>query len=123
MPKLLLAEDERSLNKAMRLFLQTFEGLYVESVFDGVEAMAAIEKDPPDLIVLDVNMPHKNGYEVADEILANDNLKDVKILFLTNLCANFARKDLIKHKNITLVCKAETSMVDVRKLISKLLNI
>ena len=62
--KILLAEDEKRMNRALsELFRQ--EGYDVDSVFNGGDAAYAIESGIYDIIVLDVMMPEKNGYEVA----------------------------------------------------------
>ena len=64
-------------------FLMKKEGYEVYSVSNGEEAMAAIDEKIPDLILLDVMMPRKDGYEVCQELRADPKLKDIKILMLT----------------------------------------
>lgn len=49
----------------------------------GKLALAAAEADPPDLILLDINMPEMSGYEVCQRIKADANLKDIPILFIS----------------------------------------
>lgn len=64
-------------------FLMKKEGYEVRSVSNGVEAMTAIAEKIPDLILLDVMMPQKDGYEVCQELRAKPAWKDIKILMLT----------------------------------------
>ena len=64
-------------------FLMKKEGYEVYSVSNGEEAMAAIEAKTPDLILLDVMMPRKDGYEVCQELRANQDWNDIKIIMLT----------------------------------------
>ena len=64
-------------------FLMKKEGYDVHSVSNGEEAMAAIAEKIPDLILLDVMMPRKDGYEVCQELRASPNWRDIKIIMLT----------------------------------------
>lgn len=60
-------------------------GYEVRAVSSGRQALQAAEGDPPDLILLDVNMPEMNGYEVCRALKANAALRDVPVIFLTAL--------------------------------------
>jgi len=64
-------------------FLMKKEGYDVHSVSNGEEAMTAIAEKIPDLILLDVMMPRMDGYEVCQELRANPDWQDIKILMLT----------------------------------------
>jgi DNA-binding response OmpR family regulator len=64
-------------------FLMKKEGYNVRSVSNGEEAMEAIAEKTPDLILLDVMMPRKDGYEVCQELRANQDWKNIKIIMLT----------------------------------------
>ena len=59
------------------------EGYEVRPVSNGRHALQAVEHDPPDLVLLDVNMPDMDGYEVCRQLRAKDPLKDVPVIFLT----------------------------------------
>jgi DNA-binding response OmpR family regulator len=50
---------------------------------DGEAALRAISAAPPDLVLLDVNMPKRNGYEVCEAVRANPAWKEVRIIMLT----------------------------------------
>lgn len=64
-------------------FLMKKEGYDVRSVSNGEEAMEAIAEKTPDLILLDVMMPRKDGYEVCQELRANPDWQNIKIVMLT----------------------------------------
>ena len=64
-------------------FLMKKEGYEVLSVANGEEAMKAVAEKIPDLILLDVMMPRKDGYEVCQELRATPEWKDIKIVMLT----------------------------------------
>ena len=52
---------------------------------DGKTALNAAAKSLPDLILLDINMPEMNGFEVCERLKANELLKDIPILFISAL--------------------------------------
>jgi DNA-binding response OmpR family regulator len=58
-------------------------GYDVRTASDGEEALAAIAADPPDLILLDVNMPTKNGFEVCEAVRARNEWSHIRIIMLT----------------------------------------
>jgi signal transduction histidine kinase len=61
------------------------QGYEVRPVTNGRQALLAVERDPPDLILLDINMPDMNGYEVCARLKQDEKLKDVPVIFLTAL--------------------------------------
>ena len=83
MPKtVLIADDEKNILISLE-FLMIREGYKVKLAHDGQEALDAITRERPDLVLLDVMMPHKTGFEVCREVRANPDLKDTLILMLT----------------------------------------
>lgn len=89
MAYILLAEDDTTLRKALVLALKS-EGYEVRACKDGAEALAAYAERHPDLVILDVMMPKKSGYDVCTEIRRNDDL--VPVVFLT---AKSSEEDMI----------------------------
>ena len=61
------------------------QGYEVRAVTTGRQALQAVEHDPPDLILLDINMPEMSGYEVCRRLRAKDISKDVPVIFLSAL--------------------------------------
>ena len=80
--KILIADDEPNILISLE-YLMKREGYIVSVARDGEEAMAAILRDRPALVLLDVMMPKKSGFEVCQEVRANDAVKDTLILMLT----------------------------------------
>ena len=60
-------------------------GYKVRPVPGGELALRAARRDPPDLILLDINMPDMNGYEVCDRLKADDRLKGIPVIFISAL--------------------------------------
>ena len=83
MPKnLLLVDDEPNIILSLE-FLMKRAGYRVRTATDGEAAIHAVEEDPPDLILLDINMPKRDGFDVCQTIRANPEWKDVRIIILT----------------------------------------
>lgn len=80
--KILIADDEQNIVISLE-FLMKREGFAVSVANDGQEALDKVRSESPDLVLLDVMMPHKNGYEVCQEIRADSSLQGVRILMLT----------------------------------------
>ncbi len=81
-PTILVADDEPNIVISLEYLLRR-EGYTVLIARDGQEALEAIVRDQPDLVLLDVMMPKKTGFEVCQEVRANEALGGVKILMLT----------------------------------------
>jgi DNA-binding response OmpR family regulator len=82
MTKILIAEDETDIRELIRLTL-TFSGFNVTLARDGQEAIELAPSDDFDLIMMDVRMPRKTGYEACREIKQNARFQDTPVIFLT----------------------------------------
>lgn len=83
MPKsVLVVDDEPNIMLSLE-YLMKRAGYEVRLARDGEEALASVTAMPPDLVLLDVNIPKRNGYEVCQAIRANPDLKNVRILMVT----------------------------------------
>jgi DNA-binding response OmpR family regulator len=80
--KILIADDEPNIVVSLE-FLMKREGYEVHVARDGEAALEAIRREKPDLVLLDVMMPGKSGFEVCQAVRADASLAGVKILMLT----------------------------------------
>lgn len=80
--KILIADDEQNIVISLE-FLMKREGFDVVVANDGEEAVRRIRAELPDLVLLDVMMPKKSGFEVCQEVKADPALQAVRILMLT----------------------------------------
>jgi CheY-like chemotaxis protein len=78
-----LAEDDPDLAEMNRIAL-TADGHHVEVARDGVEALEAVRRVEPDLLVLDMQMPRANGLEVVEELRADPATEDQAVVLLSN---------------------------------------
>ncbi|MBT5021797.1 response regulator [Candidatus Woesearchaeota archaeon] len=79
----LIIEDEKHIAQAQKLILE--DKYKVHHAPDGEKGLELVEKIKPDLIVLDLMLPNRGGYEVCFSIRQNEELKDTKILMVTAL--------------------------------------
>jgi two-component system response regulator VicR len=84
MKKILVAEDDKFLVNVLLSKLSK-EGFEVIHAFDGEEALAKVCEKKPDLVLLDLVIPVKDGFEVLKEIKADEALKDIPVIILSNL--------------------------------------
>lgn len=82
--KILIADDEPDILEILKYNLVK-EGYEVTTAKDGDEAIAKANTVQPDLVILDIMMPRKNGVEVCEILRAQPKFKDTLILFLTAL--------------------------------------
>ena len=78
----LLVEDEDNIALALEHLLGR-EGYRLRRVATGNAALAALAEDPPDLVVLDVMLPERSGYEICQMIRNDAALRDIKVLMMT----------------------------------------
>ncbi|ROT98052.1 response regulator transcription factor [Histidinibacterium lentulum] len=80
--QVLLVEDEDNIALALE-FLIGRKGFGLTRVASGDAALEALEAAPPDLVVLDVMLPEKSGYEICQHIRQSERLRGVKVLMMT----------------------------------------
>lgn len=82
--KIMLVEDEVFIRELYEMVLKK-EGYEVEAFGDGNEAVAALEKNAYDLVLLDIMLPGKDGIQVLTDLRAMPAHKDTRVMMLTNL--------------------------------------
>ncbi len=82
MTKILIADDHQLFNDGMKMMLSAEDNLQiVGQVFSGKDVLDAVHRTQPNLVLLDINMPHMNGLDVAEKLLKN--YPNVRIIMLT----------------------------------------
>jgi CheY-like chemotaxis protein len=81
-PYILIVDDDED---AQEIFRQIAESLDIISVGvrDGVEALEAVREAPPALILLDLIMPHMNGFEVLSELRGNPGTQNIPVIIVS----------------------------------------
>jgi len=78
----LVVDDDPDLVESVAMKLES-ENFRVAKAYDGVEALDQIKKERPALIILDVMMPRKTGYQLCDELKKSEETKGIIVLLLT----------------------------------------
>jgi len=80
--RVLVIDDEEIIRKGLRLHL-TKNGYVVEEAADGEEAIQLLKKSSFDLLICDIMMPKKDGWEVLKTVRSHPGTKDLPVIFLT----------------------------------------
>lgn len=81
-PVILLADDNPDIRGLLRAFFSQYQCTLIEAA-DGQQALEQVLVEQPDLVVLDVMMPHLNGWEICRYMKEKEALRDIRILMLT----------------------------------------
>ena len=80
--RVLLIEDEPNIIEAIR-FILSRDGWRVDVHSDGRTALDAVASRSPDLIILDVMLPNRSGYDILNDLRAQDGTRETPVLMLT----------------------------------------
>lgn len=81
-PIILIVDDSPTVRKIVQLTLQR-DGMNVIAANDGLGALAAVSDYLPDLILLDINLPHMDGYHICQIIRKNPDFRETPIIMLS----------------------------------------
>ncbi len=109
--KILIIEDDRALQNALVEILAKEEYETV-SAFDGEEGLGKAEMERPDLILLDIILPKKDGYEVLGD-LKRGSCRNIPVLILTNLEEVDNVQQALDLGATTFMVKSEFSLRDI----------
>lgn len=112
MKKVLFVEDESALQKALSDMLIP-NGYQVVQALDGEIGIRTAEVEQPDLILLDLVLPRKNGFEVLTELKKNEKTKNIPVIVLTNLEGVEEVGQALSLGATTYLVKANYSLEDV----------
>lgn len=116
--KILIVEDDTVLANALSLSLQD-KGYQIEVATDGAEAERMIKSIKPNLILLDLLLPIKNGFEVLKGIRADAELKDTPVVILTNFEQETSIEEGMKMGAKDYIVKANIDIKDVPEIVKK----
>ncbi|MBI4079048.1 MAG: response regulator [Candidatus Levybacteria bacterium] len=121
MLKILVAEDDKYLGNAYRVKLAK-AGFDVKIALDGQEALGSLKTFTPDLIILDVVMPKKDGFATLEELKKNPQWEHIPVIIASNLGQ---KEDL--ERGLTLgandfIVKSELSLNNLIEKVKALLQ-
>jgi DNA-binding response OmpR family regulator len=80
--RVLIAEDDRNIVEALSFVLGR-DGFDVSAVLDGEEALRSLRAEPPDVMILDLMLPRRNGFEVLKLVKSDPALRALPVIVLT----------------------------------------
>ncbi|MCU1277255.1 MAG: chemotaxis protein CheY [bacterium] len=81
-PTVLVVDDDRDIRDSLRMLLED-EGYRVQTAADGAEAVATMQSEPPDFVILDLMMPVMDGWEVAGRMHDDERLAAIPVCVVT----------------------------------------
>jgi DNA-binding response OmpR family regulator len=121
MKKILFIEDEAALQKTFRDILEK-EGYQMISALDGESGLRLAKSQKPDLILLDLILPRKDGFEVLKELKEDEATKGIPVIVLTNLEDIESVEKAIELGATTYLVKAQYTLEEVIQKVKKALE-
>lgn len=121
-PTIMIVEDDELLLRALYLFFHTRE-YTIASATDGDTGLKMIQRIKPDVILLDLLLPKMNGFDVLKNMKADDNVKHIPVVILSNLGDD---GDIARAKSLgaeDYFIKANINLADLEKKISHLYKV
>lgn len=119
--KILFIEDEPTLQKSLEKALKE-RGYRLVSAIDGEAGVMVAKKEMPDLILLDLVLPKKDGFEVLEELKADEKTAKIPVIILTNLEGNQDVDRALELGATTYLVKANYELEDVVAKVEKILK-
>lgn len=112
MKKVLIAEDDSYLVNAYRVKLSK-AGFAVKMAMDGDEVLQTLQSFSPDLILLDLVMPGKDGFTILAELKKNSSWKGIPVIVSSNLGQKEDREKAMGLGAVDYIVKTEVSLDEV----------
>lgn len=122
MTKIAIIEDDPTINQMYRMKFEA-TGFDVQLASDGERGVALVEAFRPDLILLDLQMPKKDGLETLTEIRSQSWGKSIPVIILTNLGEEEAPKQLRELGIESYIVKADLTPSQVVERVKDTLNL
>jgi two-component system alkaline phosphatase synthesis response regulator PhoP len=87
--RILVVDDDPDFCDVVQSKLESLD-VDVDLAYDGVEGMEKVRENPPDIIVLDVMMPEKDGFQMCRELKQDSNYQDIPVIMLTAVADHIA---------------------------------
>lgn len=121
MKKILFIEDESALQRAATQILAE-QGYQTFSALDGETGIELAKKELPDIILLDLILPRKNGFEVMTELKQHASTSHIPIIILTNMEENKDVERAIALGATTYLVKTNYKLEEVVEKIKEILG-
>ena len=116
------AEDDKMYAGIIRKALEA-DGFQVVHVLNGEELLRRAVTDAPDVILLDIGLPNKDGFEVLQELKADEVTRDIPVLMLTRLSSREDVKPCYEHGCAEYLIKTQHSPEEVSQHVRRVLRL
>src|SRR3989338_3248332 len=118
--KILIIEDDKFLLKLYSDKLNR-EGFEVSMAITGEEGLGKVAAEKPDLVLLDIILPQKNGFDILSEIKLNSATKNIPVIILTNLGQDSDIKTGFELGAVDYLVKTDFSITKLPEIVRKYL--
>jgi len=119
-PTVLIADDDAGMVRMIKTTLEPL-GLRIRDVRDAFSALMEVHESPPDLVILDVNMPAGNGLSVCEMLATNPGLRRLPVIMLTGDPSEEVRERCM-DMGADFVPKGTEAMFQLKRLVSQILS-
>lgn len=118
--KILIAEDDKFLSKVLfdKFTRKNFLAIVAS---DGIEAINKIKSEKPDIVLLDLIMPNKNGFEILEEVKTDIKYKKIPVIILSNLGQKTDVEKGKKYGVVDYLVKSNTPINDIVRRVEEIL--
>lgn len=121
MAKILLIDDDTSLRQLYKVELTNRKHIVVEAG-DGEEGLGKVQSEKPDLILLDIMMPKLDGIATLTKIKADEALKKIPVVMLTNFGQENLVKQAFSQGAVDYLLKYKVTPAEMATTVEKLLK-
>ena len=119
--KIMWVEDDSFLSDIIARKLSVY-GCVLVSARDGEQALSIVEKEIPDIILLDILLPGMSGFELLEKLKSNEKIKNIPVIILSNLSQ---KSDIEKGKELKaerFLVKATLTLDEIMRQIGEILE-
>lgn len=121
MKKILIIEDDKSLQQLLGDMLES-EGFKVVKAYNGEDGSDLVKSENPDIVLLDLRLPKKDGFEVLRELKADAATSSIPVLVFTNLETPEHINRAIEAGATNYIVKSNYDLEDILKKIKQILE-
>ncbi len=119
--KVLVVDDDEELNSFMQMLLRN-DGYEVLSAYNGEQALEQIEKQKPDIVLLDLMMPLVDGFDVLEKIQMNPALEEVRVIIMTAKSLTKEEAGILHQRAELIIEKGSKSLKEILSVIKRRLS-
>lgn len=120
-PTVLVVEDDTFISRSYKAGFEK-EGFNVLVAYDGDEALEILEDTTPDVILLDLIMPKKNGFEVLEQMRHSNKNEEVPVVVSSNLSQEHDVEQAKQLGAVDYICKDESTLKETVEKVQSYLH-